>query len=93
MPTREGSHEEWDAWIAQACTQLHIEPELADVDLVHELSKNVAHHVLRPMAPVSTYLLGIALGRALERGEPTDAAARRELARLIPQSETPAGSS
>ena len=49
-----------------------------DVDAVLDVAKDVAHHVQRPAAPVTTYLLGLAVGS----GMPLEEAATkiRELA-------------
>lgn len=54
--------EQWNRWIEEACDALGLEPADVDVPLIHELSKNVSHQVTRPLAPVSTYILGIAIG-------------------------------
>ncbi|MCY9782587.1 DUF6457 domain-containing protein [Nocardiopsis sp. EMB25] len=43
----------------------------ADVDRVLDLARDAAHSVARPAAPLTTYLLGIAVGR----GADPDAAA------------------
>jgi molybdopterin-guanine dinucleotide biosynthesis protein A len=36
-----------------------------DVDVVLDVAKDVAHQVLRPAAPVTTYLLGVAVGAGM----------------------------
>jgi uncharacterized protein DUF6457 len=41
-------------------------------DLVLDLARDVAHNVLRPAAPLTAYLLGIAVGRG---ADPVEAAA------------------
>lgn len=84
MVTMSTHPEQWTRWVENACTALDLDPADVDIDLVHELSKNVSHEVTRPLAPVSSYLLGIAVGRRLERGEPVDAAAQREIADRVP---------
>lgn len=86
MPEKTIERAAWDAWIAKASEALGIDASLVDVTLVHELSKNVAHNVIRPLAPVSTYMLGIAIGLKLAEGATMDAEARAALAALIPQS-------
>lgn len=50
-------------WIDELCDVLDID---ADVDegLVLDLAKTVANNVERPAAPVSAYLLGVAVGRS-----------------------------
>lgn len=61
------SSEKWTPWINEVCAQLGVEPALVDVPLVHELTKNIAHRYDRPMAPVGSYIMGIALGAGLAR--------------------------
>lgn len=66
-----------DDWVAAACAELDLAPTEVDVRVVLDLARDVAHHVLRPGAPVTAYLLGIAVGRG---ADPATAAAT--LARL-----------
>jgi hypothetical protein len=68
-----------ERWAEAACAELGLDPALADTKAVLDLARDVAHGVARPAAPLTAYLLGVAVGR----GQPvTDAAARlRELAR------------
>lgn len=56
---------EWDDWIAEVCGHLGVDPALVDVPLIHDLTRRVAHRYQRPMAPVSSYIMGIAVGAAL----------------------------
>ena len=62
-----------DRWIAAAAAELDLDPAEVDVPVVLDLARDVAHNVLRPGAPVSAYLLGLAVGRG---ADPTDAARR-----------------
>ncbi|MBO4208042.1 DUF6457 domain-containing protein [Micromonospora echinofusca] len=62
-----------DEWVAAACAELDIDPGEAAVPVVLDLARDVAHQVLRPGAPVSAYLLGLAVGRG---ADPVRAAAR-----------------
>jgi len=62
-----------EAWTEAACAELGIDPAAADVRAVLDLARDVAHHVARPAAPLTAYLVGIAVGR----GEAPDAAAGR----------------
>jgi hypothetical protein len=66
-----------DEWVSAACAELDLSPADVDVRVVLDLARDVAHHVLRPGAPVTAYLLGVAVGRG---ADPATAAAR--LARL-----------
>lgn len=62
-----------DEWLDTACAELGIDRADVDRDLILDLARDVAHGVARPAAPLTTYLLGLAVGR----GEPArDAAAR-----------------
>jgi hypothetical protein len=68
-----------DEWTATACGALGIDPAEARPALVLDLARDVAHNVARPAAPVTAYLLGLAVGRG---ADPVRAAAAlTELAR------------
>lgn len=60
-------------WIVAACGELAVDPAEANAPLVLDLAKDVAHGVLRPGAPVTAYLLGLAVGRG---ADPIEAAAK-----------------
>ncbi|MFF4877440.1 MULTISPECIES: DUF6457 domain-containing protein [unclassified Micromonospora] len=62
-----------DDWVTAACAELDLDPTQVPVPAVLDLARDVAHQVLRPGAPVSAYLLGLAVGRG---ADPADAAAR-----------------
>ena len=71
----------WQAWIEQVCRDLDVPAAAVDVTLIHALSKQVAHGIARPLAPVSTFILGMALGRAGDRAAaPTTASPATEVA-------------
>ncbi len=53
-----------DEWITTVCTELSI--PAPDRDLVLDLARDVAHGVARPAAPLTTYLLGVAVGRGAD---------------------------
>ncbi len=59
----------WTPWINDVCARLEVDPALVDVPLVHDLTRQIAHRYDRPMAPVGSYIMGIALGAALAGGE------------------------
>lgn len=79
-----------DEWITAACAELGLDPAEANPGIVLDLAREVAHNVLRPGAPVSAYLLGLAVGRG---ADPAGAAARlTALARpSVPGSAEPTG--
>ncbi|WP_243837644.1 DUF6457 domain-containing protein [Cumulibacter soli] len=61
MASRE---QQWDIWVDRACTTLGVDPETVDITAIHALTKRVAHNLDRPLAPVSSYILGVAVGLA-----------------------------
>ena len=50
------------------------------MDAVLGLAGEVAHAVVRPAAPLTTYLVGLAVGRAIATGTTTEADAFAEAA-------------
>jgi hypothetical protein len=58
-------------WVVAVRTELGL-AEAIDMDLVLDLARDVAHGVARPAAPITTYLLGLAVGRG---ADPRQAAA------------------
>lgn len=53
----------WDEWCTTAAKAVGVEPAWIDVARIHALSRVVAHDFERPLAPVSTYILGLAVGQ------------------------------
>lgn len=64
---------ELDRWVAAACGELGLAPEDVQTKAVLDVARDVAHQVLRPGAPVTAYLMGIAVGRG---ADPAQAATR-----------------
>jgi hypothetical protein len=62
-----------DNWTAAACADLGIDLAAVDVRQILDLARDAAHQVDRPAAPVTAYLLGVAVGG----GMPADQAAAR----------------
>ena len=62
-----------DQWTAAVCADLGLDPSDADLRAVLDLTRDVAHGVARPAAPLTAYLVGMAVGRGLAL---PDAAAR-----------------
>lgn len=50
-------------WAAALAADLGIEQHL-DVDTVLKVAADAAHGVMRPAAPVTTFLVGVAIGQA-----------------------------
>ena len=62
-----------EEWIKAASAELGLGPDDVPRDAVLDVARDVAHNVVRPGAPVSAYLMGLAVGRG---ADPRDAAAR-----------------
>jgi len=74
-------------WTAQACAALGLDASAVDPDLVLDLARDVAHGVARPAAPLTAYLVGVAVGRG---AHPAGAVAIiQELARSWPTAVNP----
>ncbi len=52
-----------DEWAETACRELGLDPASLDAKLVLDLARDVAHGVARPAAPLTAYLLGVAVGQ------------------------------
>jgi hypothetical protein len=64
-----------DEWTNLVCAEFGLDPEDATQKTVLNLARVVAHTVDRPAAPLTSYLLGLAVGS----GQPlADAAAKLE---------------
>ncbi|MGN8051428.1 DUF6457 domain-containing protein [Curtobacterium sp. 22159] len=59
-----------DDWTARLQAALGLEDAPVDVAAVLDLARDAAHGVARPAAPLTAYVVGIAVGR----GMPLDAA-------------------
>ncbi len=66
------AEQEWQPWIDDACRALGVDPLAVDVTGIHDLTKEIAHGFARPMAPVGSYILGLAVGARAARGEAVD---------------------
>jgi hypothetical protein len=69
------AEQQWHDWILDACAALDVDPGAVDVTGIHALTKDIAHGFARPMAPVGSYILGVAVGARAARGEHVDPAA------------------
>lgn len=71
-----------DEWITKVCSELGLSADAADTRLLLDVAGDAAHAVVRPAAPLTTFLIGVAVGRGLPLPE---AAARvRALAAAWP---------
>ena len=60
---------ELDSWVAAAASELGLDPAVIDVTQVLDVARDVAHQVIRPGAPVTAYLMGVAVGRGADPAE------------------------
>ncbi|HEV2371177.1 MAG TPA: DUF6457 domain-containing protein [Streptosporangiaceae bacterium] len=72
-----------EEWVRLVCAELGLDEALTeslmgDTRGVLDLARDVAHGVERPAAPLTAYLLGVAVGRG--RGRAESAEAVRQLA-------------
>lgn len=58
-----------DAWVADLCAALGVEREAVVTADVLALAGDAAHAVVRPAAPVTTFVVGYAAGLAVARGQ------------------------
>ncbi|MDY7084029.1 MAG: DUF6457 domain-containing protein [Actinomycetota bacterium] len=57
---------ELDSWLAAAAREAGIDLADIPVQTVLDLARDVAHGVVRPGAPVTAYVLGLAVGRGAD---------------------------
>jgi hypothetical protein len=67
------------AWASGLAADLGVE-QVLDVDAVLDLASDAAHGIMRPAAPLTTYLVGVAIGRA--GGDPAQVAEVLERVRV-----------
>ena len=75
MTDLSAAEQQWHDWISDACAAVDVDPGAVDVTGIHALTKEIAHGFARPMAPVGSYILGLAIGARAATGEPVDAEA------------------
>ncbi|MGI9006530.1 MAG: DUF6457 domain-containing protein [Streptosporangiaceae bacterium] len=61
-----------DRWIEAACAELGVEAVLVDQRMILDLARDASHQVDRPAAPVTAFLLGVAVGRGGALGPATE---------------------
>jgi hypothetical protein len=66
-------------WTEAVCANLGLESDVVDVTAVLDMARDAAHGVARPAAPLTAYLVGVAVGRGAAPAEATGRIA--ELAR------------
>ncbi|MDP9432604.1 MAG: DUF6457 domain-containing protein [Actinomycetota bacterium] len=78
-----------DEWTAAVCRDLGLEG--LDRKLLLDVARDVAHGVARPAAPLTTYLVGLAAGRAGGNEQDVRNACERVLALVESWPQTAAG--
>jgi len=66
MTDLEHPEQRWTDWVTSASEAVGIDADEVDIVEIHLLSKQVAHRLERPLAPVSTFILGLAVGASQE---------------------------
>jgi hypothetical protein len=66
-----------DEFLRTTCTALGVDLEAVDQKLILDLTKEVAHNVARPAAPLAAFVVGLAAGKAGGDAEAVSAAARK----------------
>jgi hypothetical protein len=70
-----------DRWVSRVCAELGLDPAGLDVSDLLDLTREVAHGVARPAAPLTAFLVGLAAGRA--GGDPAAVRAATEAVRAL----------
>ena len=70
-------------WVARLSVQLGLSPDDVDIAELLALAKLTAHSVARPAAPLTTFLVGLAAGRAGGSSAQVQAAIQEAKARAI----------
>ncbi|GAB3475727.1 DUF6457 domain-containing protein [Nocardiopsis coralliicola] len=80
-------------WAREVSAELGLDEEAtkADVDRILDLARDAAHSVARPAAPLTAYLLGIAVGRGADPAEAAAALSRLALSHAPQESGGDAG--
>lgn len=52
------------AWVDELAEVLGLDPSAVDIRVLLDVARDAAHGVARPAAPVTTFLVGLAAGRA-----------------------------
>ncbi|QEO13705.1 hypothetical protein FLP10_04175 [Agromyces intestinalis] len=69
MTTDAPTPAELDEWVARLAPELGLDAADVPTGRVLDLARDVAHGVARPGAPVSAFVVGLAVGRGLDLDE------------------------
>jgi hypothetical protein len=67
-----GAMSDLDTWVEVVGKELGLEAADVPVKAVLDLARDVAHNVVRPGAPVTAYLMGLAVGRGADPADVAD---------------------
>lgn len=70
-------HEQLEAWSSRLLRAFELEGTPVDVSAVLDLAAAAAHSVVRPAAPLTTFIAGYAAGMAAGSGQAGDEVAMR----------------
>lgn len=70
-----------EAWVSDLATELGLELGIVDVQALLDVARDAAHSVVRPAAPLATFLVGYAAGQRGAAGD--DIAAECERASAL----------
>ena len=79
-----------DAWLVSTAKLLGLDEDQVPIPLILDVAADVAHGVARPAAPLSTFLLGLAIGQGT-RGDATLEELSAELSALAAAWDEPHG--
>ena len=85
---------ELDDWVRELLAAFELPDTQVDIDQVLSLAGVAAHGIVRPAAPLTTYLAGYAAGLAVGRGQASEQLAMDSadaLARAVLKARVPAG--
>lgn len=66
-----------EAWVAHVCAELGVDRDAVDLRALLDMTRDVAHGVDRPAAPVTAFVVGMAAARAGSDAESVRAACAR----------------
>ena len=66
---QKSAHQEIRHWVAELARELEIEETDIDIDHLLQLAGEAAHTVVRPAAPVTTFIIGYVTGLAEASGQ------------------------
>jgi len=52
-----------ETWVRSASADLGLDPDEVPIGLLLDVTRETAHDVMRPAGPVTTFLIGLAVGR------------------------------